>query len=363
MTARFLSLLANLSLCYASCISSDVRRIYNPTHQLTYSPSYSPPSTLNPPRLLIIGDVHGMRNELDALLEKADFSRERGDRVIFAGDMINKGPDSAEVIELAMQINATSVRGNHEDYVLRTWAGAEVARTLAEGQGQNEDEAVKKYEASLTSKELDALKTARILSSEQRKWSAALPLVLRLGELPGFGDVAVVHAGMAPGIKVADQEPWAMYNVRSVLYPDEEGKFGSDEEAKGFHEATITKLSDRRPGRKPSEEQVEEEKARVLEYYQAADTPAIPIDTNEGRWWVEAWNEVEKAKPESERLTLVYGHDSKRGIQLYDHSKGLDSRCVDGGSLTAMIIEPEEDVCEDDDEEPSLTSRLVSVEC
>jgi hypothetical protein len=363
MSAKLLTLMANLSICYASCISSEVRQIYNPTHQATYSPSYSPPSTIDPPRLLIIGDVHGMRTELDALLKKAEFSQERGDRVIFAGDMINKGPDSAAVIELAMQINATSVRGNHEDNVLRTWAGANVARTLTVGSESEKAKAVENYEASLTTKELDALKTARTLSAEQRRWSANLPLVLRLGDLPGFGDVAVVHGGMAPGIKVEDQESWALYNVRSVVYPDENVKFGSEEEEKGFHVSTISKLSDRRPGRIPTEEDVEAEKERVLEYYQSADTPAIPIDTNEGRWWVEAWNEVEKAKPESERLTLIYGHDSKRGIQIYDYSKGLDSRCVDGGSLTAMILEPEDDVCDDGDEEPLLTSRLVSVEC
>ncbi|KAJ2966443.1 hypothetical protein NUW58_g10661 [Xylaria curta] len=67
-----------------------------------------------PRRLIIIGDVHGHLKSLEALLRKAEVSTSRGDTVIFAGDMVNKGPDSAGVVELAMQIGAfgaTRARG------------------------------------------------------------------------------------------------------------------------------------------------------------------------------------------------------------------------------------------------------------
>ncbi|TGJ82625.1 hypothetical protein E0Z10_g6135 [Xylaria hypoxylon] len=72
-------------------------------------------------RLIIIGDVHGHLKNLEALLHKAEFSSSRGDTVIFAGDMVNKGPDSAGVVALAMRIGAFGVRGNHEDRVLKAW--------------------------------------------------------------------------------------------------------------------------------------------------------------------------------------------------------------------------------------------------
>lgn len=363
MAAKTLALLASLSLCAATCLSTDVQRIYNPVHQLDYTPRYAPKAGSDAPRLLIIGDVHGMRTELDALLAAADFSLDRGDRVIFAGDMINKGPDSAAVVDLAMRINATSVRGNHEDRVLRAWAGAETARTLAEANGEDPDAAVAEYEATLSSGYAHALKTARSMSAAQRRWAAALPLTLRLGALPGFGDVAVVHAGMAPGVAVADQEPWAMYNVRSLLYPRDDGEFDTETEAEGFHRSVVSKLRDARPGTEPTDDEVRAEKERVLAYYDAADVRAVPIDTNEGRWWVESWNEVERAKPEGERLTLVYGHDSRRGINILDFSKGLDSRCVNGGTLTAMVLEPDGEVCDEGGEGTLLRSRLVSVPC
>lgn len=364
MAAKILLLLANLSLCYATCLSSEVRRIYNPTHQVEYSPRYEPKPGSNAPRLIFIGDVHGMRTELDALLKEAEFSQERGDRVIFAGDMINKGPDSAKVLELAIEIDAASVRGNHEDRVLRTWAGAEIARTLAEANGEDSVKAVKAYEDSLTPSYLHALGTARTLTAEQRRWIADRPLALRLGSLPGFGELAVVHGGMAPGVSLEDQEPWIMYNIRSALYPNDEGEFNSTAEATGFHNSVQTKLKDTTPGTQPTEKQVEDEKKRMLEYYdEAADVRVIPIATNEGRWWVESWNEVERAKPEEERLTLIYGHDSNRGVQIKDFSKGLDSRCVNGVTMTAMIVEPDDEICEDSEEGVLLRSRLVSVPC
>ncbi|KAI1122733.1 Metallo-dependent phosphatase [Nemania abortiva] len=74
-----------------------------------------------PRRLIIVGDVHGHLKSLKALLRKADFSADRGDTVVLAGDMINKGPDSPGVVEFAMRIGAYAVRGNHEDRVLTAW--------------------------------------------------------------------------------------------------------------------------------------------------------------------------------------------------------------------------------------------------
>ena len=68
----------------------------------------------SPGRLVIVGDVHGMLKELVMLLDKVQFDKKH-DHLIFAGDMISKGPDSRGVVDLAMKLGATGVRGNHED--------------------------------------------------------------------------------------------------------------------------------------------------------------------------------------------------------------------------------------------------------
>ncbi|KAI0440304.1 Metallo-dependent phosphatase [Xylaria telfairii] len=99
--------------------NGDTKRTYP---QVSILPaSLLPTNTSTPHRLLIIGDVHGHLKSLEALLKKAEFSPSRGDTVVFAGDMVNKGPDSAGVVALAMRIGAFGVRGNHEDRVQRAW--------------------------------------------------------------------------------------------------------------------------------------------------------------------------------------------------------------------------------------------------
>lgn len=64
-------------------------------------------------RTLIIGDVHGCLQELDDLL--AAFEPRPGrDRIIFIGDLINKGPDSLGVWRRYRELEAEAILGNHE---------------------------------------------------------------------------------------------------------------------------------------------------------------------------------------------------------------------------------------------------------
>lgn len=51
---------------------------------------------LGPGRLLLVGDVHGCLDELQQLLQEVDFKR-GSDNLVFVGDLVNKGPKSAEV--------------------------------------------------------------------------------------------------------------------------------------------------------------------------------------------------------------------------------------------------------------------------
>ena len=195
MLSKLLTVVTSLSVYASGSLSDQVDFVRNPTHNAVYSPPYSPTAANDAARLLFIGDVHGMLDELKELLNKADYTTSRGDRIIFVGDLVNKGPESSGVVQYAMDMNATTVRGNHEDKVLRVWAGAEEARLQAEAKGKDGDKAYKKFTKSLGSGKKDALEVAQSLNAEQRMWLAAAPVALRLGDLPGLGDVAVVHGG------------------------------------------------------------------------------------------------------------------------------------------------------------------------
>jgi serine/threonine protein phosphatase 1 len=63
----------------------------------------------------VIGDVHGMRLALESLLG-AIAKRDSSPRYLFAGDYVNRGPDSRGVLNLLLSLpNASFVRGNHDD--------------------------------------------------------------------------------------------------------------------------------------------------------------------------------------------------------------------------------------------------------
>ncbi len=63
-------------------------------------------------RLIAIGDIHGCHQEFAELLERLSLTKD--DRLVLVGDLVNRGPDSCKVIDLARQNNAISLLGNHE---------------------------------------------------------------------------------------------------------------------------------------------------------------------------------------------------------------------------------------------------------
>jgi predicted phosphodiesterase len=68
-------------------------------------------------RLIAVGDIHGCHNEFADLLHQLDLKG--GDRTVLLGDLVNRGPNSPKVIDLARQAGALSLLGNHELRLLK----------------------------------------------------------------------------------------------------------------------------------------------------------------------------------------------------------------------------------------------------
>lgn len=108
----------------------------------------------------VIGDVHGCRSELETLLGELAYEIVRdeqgraidarhpdGRRVVFVGDLVDRGPDVVGVLRLAMGMvdsgNALAVPGNHEAKLVRALRGAKVTvshgleETLAQLSGES----------------------------------------------------------------------------------------------------------------------------------------------------------------------------------------------------------------------------------
>ncbi|GAA1741181.1 polynucleotide kinase-phosphatase [Luedemannella helvata] len=94
----------------------------------------------------VIGDVHGCRSELEALLTALGYALVRdpagrpvdavppaGRTAVFLGDLVDRGPDSPGVLRLAMGMvsagHALAVPGNHENKLVRALSGRNVQAT------------------------------------------------------------------------------------------------------------------------------------------------------------------------------------------------------------------------------------------
>lgn len=203
------------------------------------------------PRVIVVGDVHGCIDELQELLRLADY--QPGDQVVLLGDLVAKGPDSVGVVQLAREIGARSVRGNHDFEVVRWW----------EARRRGDDDAMVSVEHA---------RIAQALGEEDHTWLLECPWFIECAEMEHL----FVHAGFIPGVKLTQQNPRLMMNMRSVL-----------------KDGTVT----------------------------AKNVPDCE--------WARLWQGPQ---------TVVFGHDAFRGLQEHEFARGIDTGCVYGGRLTALLL-------------------------
>jgi hypothetical protein len=219
------------------------------------------------------------------VLEKAQFDEEN-DHLIFTGDIVYKGPDSAGVIDYARKVGASCVRGNHEDRVLleansikhKSIPVEPPSRLRSSDEPDSEKIEIRGF--------ISHAEFAQTLTSEQLEYLQNCPIILQIGQI-GKNNYVVVHGGLVPGVALDRQDPFHVMNMR-----------------------TIDLVS------------------------------RVPTEMRSGEPWYKVWNHYQKKKvPEHSRVTVIYGHDAKKGLKIKDYTRGLDSSCVSGGKLTAMVID------------------------
>ncbi len=124
-------------------------------------------------RIIAVGDIHGCHDEFAELLSRVALTP--ADELVLLGDLINRGPNSLGVIELARQHRARSLVGNHELRLLECRRTGDRSRL----------------------KETDA-ETLKQMRAADWAYLESMQLTYEVPEL----NMVFVHGGFLPGI------PW-----------------------------------------------------------------------------------------------------------------------------------------------------------
>ena len=201
-------------------------------------------------RAYAVGDVHGCLALLEDLLAKIETDlaeRPVGEAyLIFVGDLIDRGPDSAGVIERLRRYEPRGLRtiflmGNHEEYLLRILSGerGKLDSWLTYG-GK---ECVESY--GLSSEQLIVLPEGEALALLRRTVPEShRRFIESFADTFRFGDYLFVHAGIRPGLALEEQ---SRADLRWIREP-----FLDDSGEHGFvvvHGHTIVDAVEERPNR------------------------------------------------------------------------------------------------------------------
>jgi len=252
-----------------------------------------------------IGDIQGCADELLELIKRIGFKPDR-DQLWLVGDLVNRGPDSLEVLRLVRSLgaNAVSVLGNHDLHLL----------------------AVALVQAKI--RKSDTL--SAILAAPDREplleWLLQLPLA---HFDPGRCDL-LLHAGVVPQWSVAQTLELAgevqqmlcsdPHKLLGAMYGDQPDRWQSS--LKGlerlrFTVNVLTRLRFCTPDGR-------------VDLKQSGRPDSVPAPLMP---WFKAPRRASSA------ARIVFGHWSALGFYAGEGVVGLDTGCVWGGALTAIDLD------------------------
>jgi serine/threonine protein phosphatase 1 len=136
-------------------------------------------------RRIIIGDVHGHFQGLQTLFSLLELGDR--DQVYFLGDLIDRGPESAQVVEFVRSRQYPCLLGNHEQMM-----------RFAFNASSSDYFAMEAWLSAGGRSTLDSYTDLNQLDIDL-EWMATLPTYIDLG------DIWLVHAGVHPRLSLAEQ--------------------------------------------------------------------------------------------------------------------------------------------------------------
>ena len=251
-----------------------------------------------------IGDIQGCLGALQRLLEHIKFDQDQ-DRLWFVGDLVNRGPQSLEVLRFVKQLgtSAVTVLGNHDIHLLARWS--QIAHP-----GRKDT-----LEPILSAPDAEEL----------LHWLRFQPLV---HSEDGY---TMVHAGMLPSWSLAQATALArevedalqrdnFQDILPAIYFQKGGAPSatwSTEKRLGFTTNILTRL-------------------RVCTHEGVPDFSfkGPPGEAPQGYY---PWFQVPTRATQHE--TIIFGHWSALGIVHQEHIIAIDGGCVWGRELVTIRLE------------------------
>jgi serine/threonine protein phosphatase 1 len=199
-----------------------IRRFFS---NLATRPAPPPPPALPAgERVYAIGDIHGRLDLFDRLvasIEADDAARgPAATTIVLLGDLIDRGPESAGVIDsaraLAKRRKVRALAGNHEEMFLKSFDKLDVLRHFLRFGGR---ETLLSYPIShalyeqMSLEELQAY-LPNLVPAEH------LDFLADMEDCIAIGDYLFVHAGIRPGVAVADQKLADLRWIRETFLDD-----------------------------------------------------------------------------------------------------------------------------------------------
>lgn len=253
-----------------------------------------------------IGDVHGCWRSLEALLERVSFDS-TSDRLWFTGDLVNRGPDSLQVLRFVSGLGdaAVAVLGNHDLHLLSLAAGVRAAKR-----------------SDTLDDVLAAPDRERLLA-----WLRLRPLLHREG---GW---TMVHAGLLPQWSVVAAEQAARLaeahlraGIEPALFLPSRGPAPCwdehlDESLRArLALAALTRMRGCDPAGRPD--------LGLTGPPAELPPPLLP------------WFGMESRGSRDERV--IFGHWAALGLHVEEGAFCLDTGCAWGGALTALRLDDQE---------------------
>lgn len=285
-------------------------------------------------RLIVLGDIHGMVESLRYLLVSLNYDS-ASDTILLVGDLVAKHPSirsSLKTIRYCRESNFEVIRGNHDQYVIiwRNWMEDNRKKFVQANEIEayrSSDQATLESDAWLQGlqppKELKKklpegmkwktqhFEIARRLPKVDFHWLLDRTLTIYIPPLHTY----FVHAGMLPWTPpneaMASSSPQSVQKQSLLTLKENQDPY------------TLLEMRGLRKGRKPTR------------------------DGRKGKPWYKYWNKTMKscngtAEDEiqwcRETYQIVYGHWAGKGLTIKPWSIGLDSGCVYGRRLSALVV-------------------------